>query len=865
MGFFYNQSAADARSSRTPTKRVIPVELMKSQACKACPANEVDARRLTPKMPPSGSDRPLVYVLTGRPTVHEDEEGKHLVGDVYAAIRESIPATYRKHVRFGHVSRCRAVGNKVDPREAICCSGLLERDIEETRPRVVVGLGTAPLAWALKEGALDSVYRGRMLPIKVGSHVCHYYCVQDPIYLKILQGERRYDIEHVVTFRRDLKELFGHIEDLEEPEWYSRDEVMAGITCLDGGSELHYESLLQALDDLRAASAIGIDFETNMLRPYSPDARILTCSLSDGRRTLAFPVHHPEGWGGDRGMHRMVHKVLGDFLVDSNLKVAHNAAFELEWVAATYDKRVLRMSDWGDSMAAAHTTDERPGALSLGAVTRLCFGFDVKAYSNVDASRILEFPLSDVLPYNALDAKWCLLAWKRLVQRLPRGMHEVYESTVQREISFVLMQGVGLHVDLQYAENMRRTLLDEQETAGRLISKSREVQLFERTFGRSFKLGGDDEIVLVRDIMKRDEGIRGSSYSVDEAVLSSIPKSAGIAPAQILVHRAVEKLVGTYLDPVLNDDPRKGTVIRHADGLIHTSYKAMHAESGRGASEDPNVQNYPKRKRKEVRGYIVTPDGKIYVFVACDYGQLEARVCAMASDDQNLVDALWTNFDIHGHWAERFVALYPEIKDWIVSEFEVDWDEKGMKTLRQEAKNKWVFPQFFGSSSRSCAAQLHLPEDIADDAANEFWDQFRGVKAWQKRTVERYAKNHYVETLCGRRRHGPLSYNQIINTPIQGTGADIVMDAQERVTLKAQIEERWQLVPPLNVHDDLSFYIPRATLVRDVEDIASVMCDCRFSFINVPILVEVSTSQYRWHEMTEIGVYRSDELGFHSR
>ena len=867
MGFFYSQSAADARASRKTQQREIPIALMKDQGCRACPANEVDTRRETPKMPPAGSDKPLVYVLGQSPTKGEDETGKHFSTEAFDPLRSAIPADIRqRYVRYGHAVRCRALGEKRDPREAMCCSGLLEQDIEDSKPRVVLGLGPMPITWAFGTGKPDFVMRGRLWPIKVRSHVCWYYCVQDPLWLAAMQKERRHDTEFLAMFRRDVSWLFSHVDDLGPPPYVEEGDRTPGeIVLLDGSNEWHYDSLAMFLDEARSAPHVGIDFETTRLRPYSKEALIVTCSISTLKKTVAFAVRHPLGWGGEPTFQAAVERLLLAYLADSNPKVAHNTQFELEWVAAKFDKRLVRMTDWEDSMAAAHTLDERRGALGLGDQTRLRFGFDVKAMSNIDTKRILEYPLLHVLKYNALDSAWCLRLFLDIHPEIPAKLLPEYERKLKVAASFVLMQQVGLTPDLKYAQDMRDVLKSEKERAQRLISKSNEVQKFERELGRSFVLGGDDEVVLLRDIMKREEGVRGSSYSVDEAVLSSIPKTVGIAPSLILDYRAVDKALGTYIDPVLNQDPKAGTVLVHSDGLIHTVYKVMDAETGRGASEDPNVQNYPKRKRKEIRGYVVTPDGRVFVFGAFDYGQLEARVCAMASEDKNLVDALWTDFDIHGHWAERFVVLYPEIKDWIVSEFEVDWDEKGMKTLRQEAKNKWVFPQFFGSSTKSCAMQLNLPEAIAEEAGAEFWDQFRGVKRWQKKVVESYSKKYYVETLTGRRRHGPLSYNQIINTPIQGTGADIVLDAQDRITMRGQLEERWQLVPPLNVHDDLTFALPRATMIQDTEDIAYMMCDCRMPFINVPVLVEVSVSQYRWHELSEIGVYRSDELGIHKR
>ncbi len=500
-------------------------------------------------------------------------------------------------------------------------------------------------------------------------------------------------------------------------------------------------------------------------------------------------------------------------------------------------------------------------------MTQQRFGFNVKKLSNIDTSRIIQYPLSDVLPYNALDAKWgreLTLDLEDEINEVPALIRE-YERKVKLAPTLVLSQLKGLEVDLEYALKYQGILGKEIEDARRLISKAVEVVKFEKVYGREFKPTSDDDVLLlVRDVMQRSEGERDDGrYSCDEETLAAIPDHAGIAPRQILNLRQASKLKGTYVDPVLNQDPTQGKVLVYPDGRMHPNFNSMIAETGRLSSDDPNAQNYPKRKRVEIRGVVVCPPD--HVFGAFDYGQIEARVIAMMSEDQALVDALWTDFDIHGHWATRFVKAYPEIKDWIVETFHVDWDEKGHKTLRQEAKNKWVFPQFFGASARSCAITLHLPPKVAEALAAEFWDQFKGVKRWQKRLVTAYEKNLYVETLGGRRRRGALSLNQVINTPVQGTAADIVTDAENRLSEYAQRTEQWQFQTPLNVHDDLSFYLPKATMVEDADYIATEMCRPMFDYINVPLLVEVGISKRHWHEMKEIGVWRSDELGFSKR
>lgn len=321
----------------------------------------------------------------------------------------------------------------------------------------------------------------------------------------------------------------------------------------------------------------------------------------------------------------------------------------------------------------------------------------------------------------------------------------------------------------------------------------------------------------------------------------------------ILELRTITKLDGTYLAPVIEGR------MTGPDGLIHTQYSSTVAVTGRLNSEDPNVQNFPKRKHKEVRGFVAAPKGSW--LMPCDYGQIEFRVVGMASEDPALISACWTGYDVHKFWAQRILALYPRALDWLVDEFGIDGgdDVLVLKTMRQEAKNKWVFPQLFGASTRSCASNLHLPDDVTEELGGEFWDTFKVTKKWQDRLVQKYDKTLYVETLGGRRRRGPMSRNEVINAPIQGTACDIVTKAMDALSELAYIEERPTLHPIINVHDDLTFLPYEHTLLADIDTIALEMCRHRFEWITVPLVVEISKGQ-RWHECKEIGVFKSHEL-----
>lgn len=877
MGFFYEQSAADAAAARkrSHAPKSIPIELMRKQGCLACSRNAADVR----KEQPEGANAPVVYVLLGEPKPGEITQAPKDNYGTDLLIAELRKHDLLRHSRFGYSVRCS--GDKAASiQEATCCSKYLHEDILASRPVVIIGSGQRPLAWArpdAEKGALDNAWRGKLWPVQVDGVAFWYYQIQDLTYTAFRKDNAKYDCAEHLALKFDIAKLASLLQrdDFEEPVVITREQASAGCRYITGEGELDYEDLCFFLDGAEKEEEVGIDFETTRLRPYptldksGTPPMILTCSVSTTTSTLAFPVHHPLGWKGSLSHQVAVTRRLIEFIANSNVKVAHNLVFELEWTGHELAEELLRGTQWGDSMAAMHSLDERRGSLSLGDTTLQLFGFDVKALSNLDTARLIEYPLEDVLKYNSLDSKWCLLSW---IEARHRMRHEpvLWEETlrkVRRSPVVVLSQLQGVLIDVEYAKQMQAVLEDEIDSAVRIIKQAREVKKFEEQFNRPFSPTSDDDVLaLVKDVMRRPECQTGDNkFSCDESVLAAIPKEAGVAPQQILIHRGSSKLRGTYILPVTTPLAKDVRGVLYADGRAHTNYNLMIAVSGRLSSDDPNLQNYPKRKRKEVRGIIVAPPG--HSLLACDYGQIEARVIAMASEDRVLVDALWTDFDIHGHWATRFLEDYPEIADWIIETFEVPGDDKKKihKVLRQEAKNKWVFPQFFGASPFSCARNLHMPDDVAKKFASEFWDQFKGVKRWQQKVVAKYEKDFYAETLTGRRRRGPMTPNELFNHSPQGTAADIVLDAMDRCSAVAADNDWYWYQPPINVHDDLTFCVPDEHLETSLERITYEMCNANYSFINVPILVEASYSKRRWHELQEVGVYRSDTLGIHSR
>lgn len=865
MSFFFNDARTEAKTrsvKKAPTSRStkdIPLHTLEKMGCSGCPRNaDADAIR-SPKMKPSGTRAPSIYLLGGSPSTEDDDLNLHWSSAEGRNILSKFGRSFTEaEVRSNYITQCHGDQTAV---EIACCRQRIVADIEDTRPQVIVTVGDAALHWITGHTKSNAMtLHGRVLTARVGCHSCLVVPIIWPSYVHKRDQRRPTPHENALEFDvRLVKDIVSDRAPLYQALRPYQGPYDEGIEIITGQAPGDLQKLATALDRIKRNAKLAIDLEATGLRPYRlQEPLILTMAVGTFKDTVAFSLDHPEGWATP-GQREQAWALFIDFLLTCGQLTAHHVGMELEWLTHRLGNKVARELNWNCTMSMAHTLDERAGTKSLEILSIIYFGFNLKAQSRVDVTKPnwwMLYPLKDILRYNGMDTKWTDLLRDTLQPFIDE--EPAYQAEHARKVrlapTLVITAARGLPVSMEVAAEKSKALTAELKALEKKISNTPEVREFERRFRVPFVASNADQVLkMMREVLQRDEvkvvdkRTKIVTYSTSEENLALMPPAEVPSAALILEHRGVAKLEGTYVQPVLT---RK---VLDRDGRIRCTYSSMTAETGRLAADDPNLQNWPKRKFKHIREIIQA------LLLALDYGQIEFRVVGMASEDPNLVKACWTGYDVHLFWAERMVALYPRIKDWIVREFQVDWDEKGIKTLRQESKNKWVFPQLFGSQVSSCADALHLPMDVADELSGEFWAEFRQVKGWQDRIVRNYEKNLYVETLGGRRRRGAMTRNQVINLPIQGTAADIVTEAMCAVSEAAYERDMPDAVPSINIHDDLTFEVTEETVDPVLKLVVPEMCKHRFDYINVPLVVEVSIGT-NWANLTEIKKYRSDEI-----
>ena len=323
-----------------------------------------------------------------------------------------------------------------------------------------------------------------------------------------------------------------------------------------------------------------------------------------------------------------------------------------------------------------------------------------------------------------------------------------------------------------------------------------------------------------------------TALSTDVEVLQALEQESPIA-AKVLEYRSMGKLKSTYVDALLKlADP--------ATGRVHTTFVQSVAATGRLSSRDPNLQNIPVRGELggQIRQAFVPNPGQ--VFLSADYSQMELRILAHFSEDPALLKAFQDGIDIHRQTAAVVFGIHPELVS---------------PDMRRQAKVV-NFGILYGMSGFGLAKQLRVNTRMANEFIQRYFAKYSRVKAYLEETLQQAREQGWVTTLMGRRRQTPQinSSNRIvrqeaersaINTPLQGTAADIIKAAMLEVE-SALHGANLSAAMLLQIHDELLFEVPRAELAGTVRLVRRVMEGV--VRLKVPLTVDLRVGE-NWGEM----------------
>lgn len=373
-------------------------------------------------------------------------------------------------------------------------------------------------------------------------------------------------------------------------------------------------------------------------------------------------------------------------------------------------------------------------------------------------------------------------------------------AEVEVPLMFVLaeMEKNGVAIDLDVIE----TLAAE--------TKSKMSELEKRIFelvGHSFNLDSPKQLSKV---LYGEMGIppikkTKTGYSTDSSVLETLAENYEIARA-LLEYREYSKLKSTYYDVL----PK---LICPSTGRLHCSFNQTAAVTGRISSSNPNLQTIPVRSdtgRKMRSAFVPGTSG--WKILVADYSQIELRVLAHMSEDEGLVSAFENDADIHAETASELFGINPA---------QVGPSERRIaKTVN--------FGIVYGMGQYGLASRLGISKEEASDFINRYFEKYPGVRRYRERCIEEAREKGYTETILGRRRYIPelesansrtreLGERLAINTPLQGSAADIIKKAMVDVS-RAMKEKGLKSRMILQIHDELLFETPEEE-ARELEDV----------------------------------------------
>ena len=406
-------------------------------------------------------------------------------------------------------------------------------------------------------------------------------------------------------------------------------------------------------------------------------------------------------------------------------------------------------------------------------------------------------------------------------------LEDVYELLDLPLVPVLLrMEQVGVRVDSGVLREMSsRLAVTIDDLAERVYASS----------GHRFNINSPKQLgdVLFNkmDLPKPTKHGKGKVISTAQDVLEDLAEHHEV-PALVLEYRQLQKLKGTYLDalPALAD----------ANGRIHTTFNQVGTATGRLSSTNPNLQNIPVRTAvgREIRAAFVAAPGNL--LMSADYSQIELRLMAHFSQDPLLLDAYRTGKDIHTLTAAEV--------------FEVDAETMDKETrARAKAVN---FGIVYGISPFGLAAQLGIEQRVAKEYIERYFERYKGVAAFIERTLETVRRDQSVRTAFGRVRPIPdiqsrnpnqrgFAERTAINTPLQGTAADLIKIAMLRID-QAMRERGLKSAMTLQVHDELLFdVVPDEA--DEMQELVKREMESAAEF-TVPIVAEVGLGK-NWRDI----------------
>ena len=550
------------------------------------------------------------------------------------------------------------------------------------------------------------------------------------------------------------------------------------------------QELEYLVDKLLMQKVVAFDTETEGLN--SLDTEIVGVSFSwSENKGFYIPIENT------KSIQKKYFDILRPFFENKEItKVGHNLKFDIK-VLFKYNIRIS--GPLYDTMVA-HYLINPDMRHSLDTLSESYLNYSPISIESLIGKRgknqgsMRDVPIEKLTDYAAEDAD-LTLQLKQIFDKemITNGVENIFNE-IEIPIINVLadMEKEGISIDSKYLNNLDKIFeSDLDKLKSGIFKKSGE----EFNLNSPKQLGDIlfDKLKLVSKPKKTKTG----QYSTSEEVLSGLANEHEIIKS-ILEWRSLDKLQNTYVRSLPNE-------VSNRTGRIHTRFNQTVTTTGRLSSNNPNLQNIPIRTEKgqKIREAFI-PRSKEYVLLAADYSQIELRVIASISKDENMIDAFSKNQDIHTITASKIYNIDPK---------NVTREQRGnAKTVN--------FGIIYGVSAFGLSQQTNLSRSESKIMIDNYFENYPGLKDYMSSQIDFARNKGYVETIMGRRRYlqNINSQNNMlrsgaernaINAPIQGSAADIIKIAMIRVHRKFT-DSSLKSKMLLQVHDELVFDVHKS-------------------------------------------------------
>ena len=401
-------------------------------------------------------------------------------------------------------------------------------------------------------------------------------------------------------------------------------------------------------------------------------------------------------------------------------------------------------------------------------------------------------PINEIAEYAAEDADITLQLKNHFEPELKKeGLEELFYE-IEMPLIYVLaeMEANGVKLDIAALKQSSETLTKE------LIRLEKEI--YELAEGTEFNINSAKQVgEILFDRLKIDEKAKKTktgSYSTSEDILEKLRSKHPII-GKILEFRGLRKLLSTYIDALPE-------LINHQTGKVHTSFNQTVTSTGRLSSTNPNLQNIPIRDElgREIRKAFI-PETEDCIFFSADYSQIELRIMAHLSEDENMIAAFRDGEDIHAATAAKIYGIP-------ISEVDKD--------MRRKAKTA-NFGIIYGISIFGLADRLNIPRSEAKELIDGYFRTYPDIRNYMDECISKAKEKGYVETIFKRKRFlADINSNNAIvrgyaernaiNAPIQGSAADIIKLAMVHIYKRFK-DNALKSKMILQVHDELNFNV----------------------------------------------------------